>query len=203
MITGIFPEGNPEIMSECSAPDPTALSSIFQLTDQEIFVITSRYGTQIAGQVATWVMPASLIPERLRLVVTLSPQNATTAIIRQSRQLVIQLLAAEQAALMFKFGYYSSRDYDKFEGLALQSSTAGLPVLPQTCGWVDCQVKVWTDLGDRCLLVVDVVEQVYYPNRQPLREQAAFASLTPDQRQKLAEKFQRDIDKARQLWRAL
>jgi flavin reductase (DIM6/NTAB) family NADH-FMN oxidoreductase RutF len=185
------------------SPSPPPISSIFQLTDQEIFVLTSCHAGQRSGQVATWVMPASLIPERLRLVVTLSPSNATTAIIRQSRELVIQLLAADQAELMFTFGYYSSRDYDKFAGLDLQSSPAGLPILPETCGWAECQVKEWLDLGDRHLLIVDVVEQAYNPHHHPLRERAAFASLTPDQRQKLATKFQRDIETSRQLWRAL
>jgi flavin reductase (DIM6/NTAB) family NADH-FMN oxidoreductase RutF len=182
---------------------PVPITSIFQLTDQEIFVLTSRYGEQRSGQVATWVMPASLIPEQMRLVLTLSPGNATTAVIRQSRQLLVQLLAIEQAELMFRFGYYSSRNYDKFAGLELQTSPAGLPIIPGTCGWAECDVKDWHDLGDRCLLIADVVAQFYDPARQPLREQAAFASLSDSQRQQLAEKFNRDIETARQLWRPL
>jgi flavin reductase (DIM6/NTAB) family NADH-FMN oxidoreductase RutF len=104
---------------------------------------------------------------------------------------------------MFRFGYYSSRDYDKFAGLELQTSPAGLPLLPETCGWAECQVKEWLDLGDRCILIVEVVAQAYYPDRQPLRERLAFASLSPDQRQKLAEKFNRDVETSRQLWRAI
>jgi flavin reductase (DIM6/NTAB) family NADH-FMN oxidoreductase RutF len=61
----------PESLSQPTPP----ITSIFQLTDQEIFVITSSDGGRPVGQVATWVMPASLIPEHLRLVVTLSQQN--------------------------------------------------------------------------------------------------------------------------------
>jgi flavin reductase (DIM6/NTAB) family NADH-FMN oxidoreductase RutF len=179
------------------------ITSMFQLTDQEIFVLTSCYAEQRSGQVATWVMPASLIPDQMRLVLSLSPGNATTAVIRQSQQLLVQLLAAEQAELMFRFGYYSSRTYDKFAGLDLQTSPAGLPIIPGTCGWAECDVTAWHDLGDRYLLIAEVVAQFYDPTRQPLREQAAFASLSNSQRQQLAEKYNRDIETARQLWRPL
>jgi hypothetical protein len=46
---------------------------------------------------------------------------------------------------------------------------------------------------------VDVVTQAYYPGRPPLREQAAFAALSADQRQRLATKFNQDVAAARQL----
>jgi flavin reductase (DIM6/NTAB) family NADH-FMN oxidoreductase RutF len=173
-------------------------TSIFQLTDQEIFVITTRYAGQQAGQVATWVMPASLIPDHLRLVIALSPWNATMGLIEQSQGFAIQLLASHQAELMVRFGLYSSRDFDKFTGLDLEDSPAGYPLLPDTCGWADCQVRQCLRLGDRNLLVVDVANQVLYPHRQPLREQAAFAQLQPADREALSQKYQRDIAKSRQ-----
>lgn len=173
-------------------------SSIFQLTDQEIFVLTVAHAGQRAGQVATWVMPASLIPDQLRLVVALSPWNSTMQLIEQSQAFAIQLLAAHQAQLMVRFGLYSGHDQDKFVGLKLQSSTAGHPLLPDTCGWADCQVVKFIPLGDRTLLVVDVVTQARHPQQQPLREQAAFAQISPADREALAQKFQRDIEKSRQ-----
>ncbi|NJM76640.1 MAG: hypothetical protein HC852_13715 [Acaryochloridaceae cyanobacterium RU_4_10] len=42
-------------------------TSIFNLTNPEIYVITAAHEGQVSGQVATWVTLAALVPERLRV----------------------------------------------------------------------------------------------------------------------------------------
>jgi flavin reductase (DIM6/NTAB) family NADH-FMN oxidoreductase RutF len=71
----------------------TTPESIFHLTNQEIFVITSNYNGQSSGQVATWVMLATLIPERLRVITAISPFNHTQSLLHHSQRFVINLLA--------------------------------------------------------------------------------------------------------------
>src|SRR5215475_16083116 len=60
-------------------------ASPFELANHDVFVITSAHQAREGGQVATWVMPGSLIPDQPRVVAVLSPMNATYELIRDSR----------------------------------------------------------------------------------------------------------------------
>lgn len=161
--------------------------------------MTAAHAGQISGQVATWVMLASLVPEQLRVVVAVSPFNFTNELIQASGQFTLNLLAADQTAWMVRFGLYSSREINKFEGIFYQLSPEGLPLLPDTCGWAECRIGQQLFTGDRYLYIADVLEHQVDPERQPLREQEAFSQLTADERTALDEKLQRDIDHSRSL----
>jgi flavin reductase (DIM6/NTAB) family NADH-FMN oxidoreductase RutF len=181
----------------------TTPESIFHLTNQEIFVITSTHQGQLAGQVATWVMLTSLVPEHLRVVTAISPFNQTQSLLQQSQRFVINLLAQGQEDWLVLFGLHSSRDVDKFAGIDLSLSPTGIPILPQTCGWAECVVGQSIDLGDRILYIADIVKHQVDPSRQPMREVAAFAALPEHTRQALAAKLEADIQRSRQLIKSL
>jgi flavin reductase (DIM6/NTAB) family NADH-FMN oxidoreductase RutF len=58
--------------------------SIFSLTDHEIYVVTARHEGRDSGQIATWIVPATLVPDRPRIAVIISPQNFTHGLIAAS-----------------------------------------------------------------------------------------------------------------------
>jgi flavin reductase (DIM6/NTAB) family NADH-FMN oxidoreductase RutF len=174
-------------------------TSIFHLTNHEIYVITSAYGGYISGQVATWVMLTTLIPECPRITLSISPFNYTYDLIRQSQRLVVHLLAEGQHDWIPRFGLQSSRELNKFDDISgLRSTSQGIPILPHTCGWADCYVGQQIDTGDRVICIADVVEQHINPGRIPLRKQEAFAALGPDALQQLAQKRQQDANRDRE-----
>ncbi len=181
----------------------TTPESIFHLTNQEIFVVTAAHTGQLGGQVATWVMLATLIPERLRVVTTISPFNYTQSLLQQSQRFVLNLLAEGQEDWLVLFGLYSGRDINKFAAIDFALSPTGIPILPQTCGWAECVIGQSVDLGDRILYIAEVVNHHVEPNRQPLREIAAFAALPEDIRQALASKLEADIGRSRGLIKSL
>jgi flavin reductase (DIM6/NTAB) family NADH-FMN oxidoreductase RutF len=169
-------------------------SSIFNLTNPEIYVLTAAHEGQVGGQVATWVTLAALVPEHLRVVTILSPRNFTFGLIRQSKRFVLHLLAQGQEDWLPLFGLYSMREVDKFAGIACERTADSIPILPDTCGWAECQVVQEVDLGDRVMMIADVVNHRFYPERKPLCRIEAIAGLPPEVTQELAAKRLEDIE---------
>ncbi|MCM1981300.1 flavin reductase family protein [Lyngbya confervoides] len=175
--------------------------SIFQLTNPEIYVVTTAQGDQLAGQVATWVSLASLVPDQPRVALVLSPCTHTSSLLRGRGSFVLQMLAADQAPLLERFGLYSGYHRPKFADLEITHSDQGLPILPGTCGWAVCEVVEHVDLGDRVVWIANVSQQVCYPDRLPLRRAEALAQLPDSVRQQLLAQRQADIERDRQLRR--
>jgi flavin reductase (DIM6/NTAB) family NADH-FMN oxidoreductase RutF len=172
--------------------DPAYPGSIFSLTNHELYIVTARHDGRENGQIATWIMPATLVPERPRIVAVLSPNNFTHTLIHSAGRFVLNMLADGQHDLVPLFGLVSGKDFDKFDGMELQRTASGLPVLPGTCGWAECVVVSSSDGGDRMVYIADIVEQNVVPGKTPLRKNEAFARIPEDLRQLLEEKHRRD-----------
>lgn len=169
--------------------------SIFSLTDHEIYVVTARHEERDSGQIATWIMPATLVPDRPRIVVVISPRNFTHGLIAASGRFVLNMLADAQHDLVPLFGLHSTRDINKFDGMKIRRSGSGIPILPDSCGWAECRIVATMDLGDRIVHAADVDTQEVHPGRVPLRKREAFARQPEDIRRLLEEKHR--IDGAR------
>lgn len=169
--------------------------SIFSLTDHEIYVVTARFEGRDSGQIATWIMPATLVPDRPRVAVVISPQNYTHELLAASGRFVLNLLSEEQHALLPLFGLRSTRETDKFAGMEIGRSASGIALLPGTCGWAECRIVSAMDLGDRIIYAADVEAQEVHPGLRPLRKREAFALQSAEVRHLLEEKHR--IDGAR------
>jgi flavin reductase (DIM6/NTAB) family NADH-FMN oxidoreductase RutF len=169
-------------------------TSIFNLTNSEIYVLTAAHEGQVGGQVATWVTLAALVPEHLRVVTILSPRNFTFGLIQESKRFMLHLLAQGQQDWLPLFGLYSMREIDKFARIAIAQTIDGIPILPDTCGWAECQVVQEVDLGDRVIVIADVVHHQVYAERKPLCRVEAMAGLPPEVVQELAAKRLEDIE---------
>jgi flavin reductase (DIM6/NTAB) family NADH-FMN oxidoreductase RutF len=175
-----------------AALEPAYPGSIFSLTDHELYVVSARDGDRENGQIATWIMPATLVPGHPRIAAVLSPQNYTHTLIAASGMFALSMLRDDQADLVPLFGLVSGRDIDKFDGLALARTPAGLPVLVDSCGWVECRIASAIDAGDRMLYLADVTAQQVFSTPTPLRKRAAFAAQSDEIRTLLEEKHRRD-----------
>ncbi len=162
------------------------------MTDHEIWVVTALHGATRGGHVATWVMPATLVPEFPRVAAVLSPQNATWRLIEGSGRFALNLLAEGQEELFVRFGRYSGREIDKFAGLELATSAGGLPVLTGTCGYAECEIIEMIDGGDRRIVLADVVDERADVTRVPLRKNAAFGRISAEDRAALSAKRRDD-----------
>lgn len=172
---------------------------LFEQADPEIYVLTTALGEQLAGQIATWVMPISLIPDPIRLMVALSPTGQTCQFIDRRGQFFIHLLATDQSPWLNHFGLHSGCDRNKFTGLDYQLTPSGLPHLRGTCAWAECEVVWKMDTGDRYLFLAHSLDQGHDPTKQPLRLNQGRNSLSPADQEKHHQKYEADIQRARQL----
>ena len=171
--------------------------SIFRLTNPEIYVVTTAFDGQQAGQVATWVTLATLVPESPRVIVVLSPHTHTSSVLQSSQSFALNMLADTQADWLERFGIWSGHHQDKFEGIDGIQTENGLPILPNTCGWAICKISDQLDMGDRIIWVADVTEQSFSPDRPPLRRVEGLNSLPDEVRQKLLKQRLADIERDR------
>jgi flavin reductase (DIM6/NTAB) family NADH-FMN oxidoreductase RutF len=177
-------------------------SSIFNLVNPELYVITAASEGRTSGQITTWVTLGALVPEHLRAVAVISPLNFTFGLIRESQRFVVNLLAEGQQDWLPLFGLQSTRDINKFDGILFETTADGIPILPQTCGWAECQIVQEVDLGDRHIVIADVLNHEVDESRKPLCRAEAMAALTPEVGQALAQKRRLDIEGDRALMQA-
>ena len=166
----------------------TDTRNIFSLTNHEIYVLTAAHQGRENGQVATWIMPATLARGYDRLVAAISRNNFTHGLLEGSGRFALSLLAQEQVELLPHFGLLSGHDQDKMTGVPLERTPGGLPVLQGAVGWVECEVMDAMDSGDRVIYLADMVNSHLRPDRAPLRKVDAFSRLPVAVRQALVRK---------------
>jgi flavin reductase (DIM6/NTAB) family NADH-FMN oxidoreductase RutF len=138
--------------------DATACSTLFAWIDREVWLVTAAAGNRRGGLIATFVSEASIVPAMPRMLVGIARQHHTGELIRASGVLTLHLLSEANVELVWRFGLQSGRDRDKFEGLEVEQSPSGCPVLHETIGWLECRVETSLDIGDRTLYLAGVVE---------------------------------------------
>lgn len=177
--------------------------SILDDGDRAIYVVTTCYQDSTSGMIVTWVTSASLIPERKRVVLVVSPHHVTTQMLLQSRTFVLHQLAHEQAHLVPTFGLFSSREVDKFAQLAVQLDDRGIPMLSGTCGWVRGNVVAHMDGGDRFIVLAEVDAEEVTATTQSLFVRDLAHTLPVDMLKQLEEKYRRDVERDRTLIQTL
>ncbi|MCC6747809.1 MAG: flavin reductase [Deltaproteobacteria bacterium] len=176
-----------------------AINSIFSLTNHEVWAVSAHHRGLDNAMIATWIVPATLVYDELRLVAVLSVENYTVELLRESGRFAVQMLAEGQHELLPRLGLHSGRAKDKLAGLPLARSPGGLALLEGTCGWAECVVVNAMDSGDRLVFLADVVAQGIHPGRKPLHKRDAFERLSPGQALSLVEKALLDAQRDRKL----
>ena len=172
---------------------------LFEELQREIFLLTACEKGAKSGMIVTWVTSASLIPDRQRIVLVLSPANYTTGVVRQNRQFIIHLLSRDQVELVPRFGLSSSKDSDKFSAVPFQLDEHGLPIIQGTCGWARGEIVSHLDGGDRLIVLAQLAREEVYPAKEPLLVRDLAQHLSADMLEKLEEKYLRDVERDRRL----
>jgi flavin reductase (DIM6/NTAB) family NADH-FMN oxidoreductase RutF/rubredoxin len=93
-----------------------------------LYVVTSRDGERINGQIANTVFQISNGPPTI--AVSINKQNLTNEFIRKGGLFAVSILSEEvPLSLIGQFGFKSGRDVDKFMGVNYRTTTGGLPYL--------------------------------------------------------------------------
>lgn len=168
------------------------VDSLLKLVDQEIWLVTAAAGGKRSGLTATWVSQASLDRERPVLLAGLSPRNFTTELVEQSGLFTAHLVQHDLVPLAFRLASTSGRDVDKLADVPVVAHESGSLILKQARAWFSCRVFHRLDAGDRRFFWGEVIAAGETGSGPPLKEQAFFAALSPEERQLL--KAQREAD---------
>ena len=155
------------------------------------------------AQICVSVFGASIVPERPRLLVSLSKTNYTEDLVRQSGRLAATLLSDAQAGLLEPLGLRSGRDGNKLAGLEVDLTDSGAPTFPGGVGALDCEVLEALDLGDATAFLVAVRERWGLGGEQPLPWAVAKTVVGEEFLRRWAEKSALEQEAARPLmhWR--
>lgn len=143
------------------------LQSFFKM-NYGLYIVTSQADGQRAGCVVNTLSQVTAEPPKLTVAV--SKQNVTTDVIRKAERFVGAVLGKEaDMPLIGRFGFRSSRDLDKFDGISYAEDEAGIPYpTDHIVARYSCRVVDEVDLGTHVLFVAEVEEAVTLSEEEPM-----------------------------------
>ncbi len=136
----------------------------FDMIAHGVNIITAHHEGRRGGMTAAWVTQVA----QDHVLVCMGSQSFTRELVLGSGAFGLNKLAVENLEIARLFGGCSSRDMDKFAGLALHSAVTGSPLLDDCALALDCRVVAVHDFKDEKLIIgkVEAVEyrrQDYHP----------------------------------------
>ncbi|MCS7143472.1 MAG: flavin reductase family protein [Archaeoglobaceae archaeon] len=141
------------------------LSALYKIS-YGLYIVTSVKEKKFAGQIANTVFQVTSEPPKI--AVCLNKKNATHEFVKESRVFGISVLEKE-TPLQFigKFGFKSSREINKFEGVNYRIGKTGVPlVLEHSVAILEAEVKGECDVGTHTLFIGELVDAEVLSNEE-------------------------------------
>jgi len=119
-----------------------------------IYVLTTAYGDEINGMIASWVSQVSYEPPLLMAAV--HPSRYSHELIRRSGSFALHVIAKEQKSLLARFK--GPDPLAQFSTLEWRKGRTGSPVLRGCIAYLDCEVRKRYSPGNHALYVGEVVD---------------------------------------------
>jgi len=136
-----------------------------------LYLIASKFQDKKAGYIANTAFQVTSDPEQL--AISCHKNNQTTQVILDSGIFSISVLKKEvNMKIIGDFGFMSSHDIDKFNGINIMTAKTGAPiVLDSSVAWFDCRVVHSIDLGSHYLIIGEVADAEVISDEEPLTYQ--------------------------------
>lgn len=121
-----------------------------------VYLVTTAVDGKLYGCVANSAM--QITSEPASIAVSMNHDNATHDQIMASRMFAISVLSTDsEPSLIGGFGYRSSRDADKFDGVAYTMHD-DMPIPDGAMAWVTCRVTQTMDAGSHTIFLGEVMD---------------------------------------------
>jgi ferric-chelate reductase [NAD(P)H] len=133
-----------------------------------LYIVTSKDGDQINGQIVNTVIQVTSNPPRVAVII--NKKNLTHEFIVKSKVFAAMVLD-ENVSMVFlgPFGFRSGRDVMKFDKAAFRIGTTGAPIVTEsTLSMIEAEVIDQIDLGTHTIFVGDVVSSEVLREGTPL-----------------------------------
>jgi flavin reductase (DIM6/NTAB) family NADH-FMN oxidoreductase RutF len=120
-----------------------------------LFVLTARRGEQETGMLASWVQQCSFEPPQISVAVKRGREVA--AWLTEGAAFVLNVLDDSQTDVLIHFGKGFPLGEPAFDGLEVERTEGGVPVLSEALAYLDCRVVGRYPAGDHDLYIGRVV----------------------------------------------
>jgi len=133
-----------------------------------LYVVTSRKGDKINGQIANTVFQVTSQPPRI--AVSINKQNFTHQFIRESHVFAVSILSQDTPlSFIGSFGFRSGKEKDKFSQVNYKIGKTGSPIiLDNALAYLEAEVIGESDVGTHTLFIGEIVEAEIIKEGQPM-----------------------------------
>ena len=131
-----------------------SISALFQRLTQGVYVVGVAHGRMRNAFTAAWVMQVSYNP--LLLALSINPNHSSYSLLKEGLSFSVNVLKKGQLDLADHFG--RSDPADKLAFTEWTTDRIGLPLLPETLAWFECQVVSEHPAGDHVLVLGKVID---------------------------------------------
>ena len=131
-----------------------------------VYVVTSKDKDRNIGCIANSIMQVTSNPSVI--AVSINHDNYTNKVIKENNKFGVSILKeTTDAKIIGTFGYKSSKDIDKFDGIKFKEILE-IPVLEDTCGYMVCKVIDTMETTTHTIFLGEVLEADDYSNENPM-----------------------------------
>jgi flavin reductase (DIM6/NTAB) family NADH-FMN oxidoreductase RutF len=146
---------------------PRSLLSALGRIPSGLFVLTARRGAAETGMLASWVQQCSFDPPQVS--VALGRGRDLSAWLIDGAVFALNILAEGQGRLLSHFGKGFGPGEPAFDGLEVEHTAEGLPVLKAALAHLECRVVSRCPAGDHDLLVARVIAgKLHHADGRPM-----------------------------------
>ena len=121
-----------------------------------VYVVTSKDKDRNIGCIANSIMQVTSNPSVI--AVSINHDNYTNKVIKENNKFGVSILKeTTDAKIIGTFGYKSSNDTDKFDGINFKEISE-IPVLENTCGYMVCKVIDTMETSTHTIFLGEVIE---------------------------------------------
>ena len=133
-----------------------------------LYLVASKFQGKRAGYIANTAFQVTSNPEQL--AISCHRNNRSAQIILDSGIFSVSILKQDvDIKIIGDFGFKSSGDIDKFNGINTITAKTGAPiVLDSSVAWFDCKVVHSIDLGSHYLIIGEVLDADEISDDEPL-----------------------------------
>ncbi len=142
-----------------------ALRELTEHVEQSVYVLTSQSGEERGGCLVAFAIQASIDP--VRFLVLLSHGTHTYGLVEDSAACVLHWLDRDQEDLARHFGETTGFEVDKFESVNWSTGKTGSPILEETPGYVELEIRHRLVCGDHTAYLGDPLDAEVRSPLQP------------------------------------
>jgi ferric-chelate reductase [NAD(P)H] len=140
----------------------------FQKISYGLYVVASRKGTSLNGQIANTVFQIASDPPIF--AVSINKKNLTHEYIQSSQVFSVSIISTETPLeFIGRFGFRTGREINKFENLNYRFGLTSAPiVLENSIGYVECKVEKEIDVITHTLFLGNVIDAEIIGEGEPM-----------------------------------